>query len=78
MLGSADIKVRPLKLALMVDPNSASQVREAIRLACTQWGGVFFPMIPVHKRMPASWREGPFKTPMAHVNHTGFRGGCLA
>lgn len=35
MLGSADIKVRPLKLALMVDPNRASEVREAIRLACT-------------------------------------------
>lgn len=29
MLGSAHIKVRPLKLALMVDPGSASQVREA-------------------------------------------------
>lgn len=49
MLGSADIKVRPLKLALMVDPNSAMQVREAIRLASTQWGGMFFPIIPVHK-----------------------------
>jgi len=75
MLGSADIKVRPLKLALMVDPNSASQVREAIRLACTQWGGVFFPIIPVHKRMPASWREGPLKTPMAHDVVKGYLDG---
>jgi hypothetical protein len=33
MLGTANIKVRPIKLALMVDPNSALQVREAIRLA---------------------------------------------
>lgn len=65
MLGTANIKVRPLKLALMVDPNSVPQVREAIRLACSQWGGMFFPIIPVHKRMPASWRDEPFKAPLA-------------
>lgn len=65
MLGSANIKVRPLKLALMVDPNNASQVREAIRLACSLWGGMYFPIIPVHKRMPASWRVGALKAPLA-------------
>jgi hypothetical protein len=31
--GTVDIKIRPTKLAFLVDPNSASQVREAIRLA---------------------------------------------
>ena len=75
MLGSADIKVRPLKLTLMVDPNSASQVREAIRLACTQWGGMFFPIIPVHKRMPASWRDGPLKAPPAQSVVKGYLDG---
>jgi len=75
MLGTADIKVRPLKLALMVDPNSALQVREAIRLACTQWGGMFFPIVPVHKRMPASWREGPLKAPRAHDVVKGYLDG---
>lgn len=75
MLGSADIKVRPLKLALMVDPNSATQVREAIRLACTQWGGMFFPIIPVHKRMPASWRDGPLQPPPAQSVVKGYLDG---
>lgn len=75
MIGSADIKVRPLKLALMVDSNSASQVREAIRLACTQWGGMFFPIIPVHKRMPASWRDGPLKAPPAQSVVNGYLDG---
>ena len=75
MLGSADIKVRPLKLALMVDPNSPTQVREAIRLACTQWGGMFFPIIPVHKRMPASWRDGPLKPPPAQTVVKGYLDG---
>lgn len=72
MLGSANIKARPLKFALMVDPNSASQVREAIRLACTQWGGTFFPIIPVHKRMPANWRGGLSKAPPAESVVKGY------
>ena len=75
MFGSADIKVRPLKLALMVDPNSAFQVREAIRLACTQWGGMFFPIIPMHKRMPASWGKDPLKPPPAHEVVKGYLDG---
>ena len=72
MLGSADIKVRPLRLALMVDPNSPLQVREAIRLACTQWGGMFFPIIPVYKRMPVSWRDGGLKAPPAESVVKGY------
>jgi hypothetical protein len=65
MLGTANIKVRPLKLAMLVDPNSASQVREAIRLACSLWGGMFFPIVPMYRRMPASWQEGPVRAPPA-------------
>jgi len=56
----------------MVDPNSPLQVREAIRLACTQWGGMFFPIIPVYKRMPASWRDGGVKAPPAESVVKGY------
>lgn len=65
MLGTANIKVRPLKLALLVDPNSAAQVREAIRLASSLWGGMYFPIIPMYKRMPVSWRDGAIPPPPA-------------
>lgn len=65
MFGTATIKVRPLKLALLVDPNNAAQVREAIRLACGLWGGMFFPIIPIYRRMPGSWRMQPARTPSA-------------
>lgn len=65
MLGTVNIKVRPLRMAMLVDPNSALQVREAIRLASSLWGGTYFPIIPVHKRMPNSWRNGPLKAPLA-------------
>ncbi len=65
MFGTIDIKSRPLKLAYIVDPNNAQQVRDAIRLSSTLWGGDYFPIIPLHKRMPATWRDKPFKSPSA-------------
>jgi len=65
MTGSVEIKVRPLRLAYLVDPNDKEQAREAIRLSSTLWGGMYFPIIPLHIRMPGTWREKPFKTPSA-------------
>ena len=65
MFGSAEIKVRPVKLAYLVDPNDARQVREAIQLSSSLWGGMFFPIIPLYRRMPSTWRDKPFKAPPA-------------
>jgi hypothetical protein len=59
MFGSIDIKVRPIRLAYLVDPGDASQTRDAIRLASTLWGGSYSPIIPLYKKMPISWRESP-------------------
>ena len=33
MLGTVDIKLRPLRFAFLVEPGNAKQAREAIRLA---------------------------------------------
>src|SRR5438309_998681 len=57
MFGNAEIKVRPVKLAYLVDPNNAKQVREAIQLSSSLWGGAFFPIIALYRRMPATWRD---------------------
>ena len=57
MFGTIDVKVRPLKLAFLVSPRNASQVRTAIRLCTSLWGGEYFPIIPLYKRMPATWTE---------------------
>ena len=65
MFGSVDIKTRPLKLAFLVDPNSPKQVREAVRLSSTLWGGVYFPIIQLHTRLPTTWREKPVRPPSA-------------
>jgi hypothetical protein len=64
MLGTIDIKLRPLRFAFLVDPGNVQQTREAIRLASTVWGGAYCPIIPLHKRLPKSWRD-PIKIPPA-------------
>lgn len=50
-------KVRPIRLAHLVDPNDPGQVREAIRLSSTLWGGSYCPIITLYKRMPATWKD---------------------
>lgn len=57
MRGSVSLKVRPLRLAFLVDPDNVAQVRAAIQSATSLWGGVFFPIIPIHKRVPKRWRH---------------------
>lgn len=65
MFGSANIKTRPLRIAYLVDPNNVRQVREAIKISSTLWGGDYFPIISLYKRMPSTWRDGPIKAPSA-------------
>lgn len=72
MLGTANIKVRPLRFAMLVDGNSASQVRAAIQFATSQWGGVFFPILTLYKRMPKSWRSELRKTVSAQAMTLGY------
>ena len=65
MFGSIDTKVRPLKLAYLIEPNNAEQALHAIRLSSTLWGGTYFPVIPLYKRIPANWETKPMKPPAA-------------
>lgn len=71
MLGSVDIKVRPLRFACLVDPGDAAQIRAAIRLNSTLWGGDYFPIIPLYKRLPRSWKDH-FKLPAARDVTLGY------
>lgn len=72
MRGTIDIKIRPTKLAFLVDPGNASQVRKAIRLASSLWGGAYCPIIPLYKRMPASWRESLLRPLAAREVASGY------
>lgn len=64
MLGSVDIRIRPIRLAYLIEPGNEEQVREAIRLSSSLWAGTYFPIIPLYQRMPATWK-GPLKVPAA-------------
>lgn len=66
MFGNVEIKSRPIRLAFLVEPNNQKQVKEAIRLSSTLWGGCYFPIIPIHKETPTRWRQKGLKPP--HIN----------
>lgn len=63
--GSVDLKIRPIRLALLVDPGNAEQTRQAIQLASSLWGGAYFPVVVLHKRIPTTWREKHLRAPRA-------------
>jgi hypothetical protein len=65
MLGTVDVRTRPLRFACLVDPKNETQVREAIRLSSTLWGGAFFPIVPLYKVRPASWGHKTLAGPSA-------------
>jgi hypothetical protein len=50
--GSIDLRLRPLKLAFVVDANDAEQIKTAIQINTYLWGGMFNPIIPGYKRIP--------------------------
>ena len=56
---SVEINTRPIRFAFLVDPNNSEQVGEGIRLSSTLWGGAYFPIIELHKRIPAAYKEEP-------------------
>ena len=72
MIGSITTKTRPLRLAYLVDPNTLSQVREAIRLSSSLWGGAYSPIVPLYRRLPATWAEPPLKAPRAESVILGY------
>src|SRR5437588_1904718 len=48
--GNLEIKLRPLRLAFLVDPSDTTAVTEAIQTCSFLWGGSFNPIIPVYRR----------------------------
>ncbi|MDP3758234.1 MAG: hypothetical protein Q8Q86_00795, partial [Candidatus Daviesbacteria bacterium] len=57
MLGSVNVKLRPLKIAFLVDPRNKKALLEAIQINSFLWGGTYNPIIPVAKRIPAAWKK---------------------
>jgi hypothetical protein len=54
-IGQVEIKLRPIKLAFLVDPTETDAVLHAIEINTLLWGGMFNPIIPVFRRRPKNW-----------------------
>lgn len=54
---SIDAKLRPIKIAFLVDANDKKAILEAIKINSFLWGGVFNPIIPVFGKVPKLWKK---------------------
>jgi hypothetical protein len=48
--GNLRLKLRPLRLAFIVDPTNIAAIREALQICSFLWGGSFNPIIPAFRR----------------------------
>lgn len=55
--GTVELRLRPLKLALVVNPNDKKSLLTALELNSFMWGGVFNPIIPCVGKIPPSWKR---------------------
>ncbi len=61
--GTVKVKLRPIKLAFLVNPKDKESLLKAIEINTFLWGGTYNPIIPTYKRIPSKWKDGPFKSP---------------
>jgi hypothetical protein len=53
--GNVRLRLRPLRIAFLVDPSDRDGLRNAIELNSVLWGGMFNPIIPAYQRLPPNW-----------------------
>ena len=59
--GTINVRLRPIKLAFLVNPKDKNSLLKAIEINTFLWGGMFNPIIPTYRRVPSKWHDGPFK-----------------
>ena len=58
--GTVKVKLRPIKLAFLVNPEDKASLQQAIEINTFLWGGMYNPIIPTYKEIPATWQDAPF------------------
>jgi hypothetical protein len=58
--GSYTVKVRPLRIAFLVNPTDRPALQEAIEINSFLWGGLYNPIIPAYTSIPAKWEPLEF------------------
>ena len=57
--GTVTIKLRPIKLAFLVNPNDRESLLKAIEINTFLWGGTYNPIIPTYKQISSKWKKFP-------------------
>jgi hypothetical protein len=70
--GTVNVRLRPIKLAFLVDPADKAALLEAIEINTFLWGGMFNPIIPTFDRTPIVWRRGPPRESRSKKILTGY------
>ena len=58
--GTVKVKLRPIKIAFLVNPEDKVSLQQAIEINTFLWGGVYNPIIPTYKELPADWQDAPY------------------
>ena len=70
--GTVNVKLRPIKLAFLVNPKDKESLLKAIEINTFLWGGVYNPIIPTYKQIPSAWKDRPFENPSAKSVVSGY------
>lgn len=62
---SANIRIRPLRLGFLVEPNNRTRLRDVLEINASLWGGLCNFLIPIFKKTPARYNEQYFRAPRA-------------
>lgn len=52
-----DLKLRPTRIGFLVRPSDLSNLRKIFQICSCLWGGMYNPIIPVSRSLPAAWRR---------------------
>jgi len=55
--GTITTKLRPIRLAFLVEPGDKKALAESIKINSILWGGMYNPIIPVFSKAPKVWRK---------------------
>ena len=59
--GTIKVKLRPIKLAFLVNPNDKESLLRAIEINTFLWGGTYNPIIPTYKQISSKWKKFPYE-----------------
>jgi hypothetical protein len=54
-IGTLTQKLRPIRIAFLVNPMEKEKVQKAIHINSLLWGGMINPLIPCYTRLPKKW-----------------------